>query len=164
MKTYRTIRFSLLLVLSMFTGSLFAQEANKPPVKKLIEKVPGVWKVTQVNDGKKEISQTVDSTAIESIEFTREAKYIIRNKTQRLDSGLYRLNEQQNILYLESKLTADTPPVEWGITVTGNTLVMTGKGSEATKNFKYTLTRTSHKAGKEKRTTNDPKGTGKKIH
>jgi hypothetical protein len=162
MKTHRTIRFSLLLGLSLFTGSLFAQgPANQPPTKKLIEKLPGVWKVTQVNDGKKEITQTVDSTAIESIEFTREAKYIIRNKTQRLDSGLYRLNEQQNSLYLESTLDSNTPPVEWGINVTGNTLVMTGKSSEGAKNFKYTLTRTSHKAGKEKSTTNKPKGTKK---
>ena len=160
MKTQRTIRFFLLLGLSLFTGSVFAQgSANQP--KKLIEKVPGVWKVTQVNDGKKEITQTVDSTGIESIEFTREAKYIIRNKTHRLDSGLYRLNEQQNSLYLESKLDSNTPPVEWGINVTGNTLVMTGKSSEGAKNFKYTLTRTSHKAGKEKSTTNKPKGTKK---
>ncbi|MBT1709205.1 hypothetical protein KK062_13265 [Fulvivirgaceae bacterium PWU5] len=164
MKTHRTIRFSLLLGLSLSTATLFAQEANKPPIKKLIEKVPGVWKVTEVNDGKKKISQTVDSTAIESIEFTREAKYIIRNKTQQLDSGLYRLNEQQKTLYLESRLSNDTPPAEWSIDVNGNTLTMTGKSSEATKNFKYTLTRISHKAGKEKRTTNDTKGTGKKIH
>lgn len=164
MKTYRTIRLSLLLGLSLFTSSLFAQEANKTPTIKLIEKVAGVWKVTQVNDGKKNIAQTVDSTAIESIEFTREAKYIIRNKTQRLDSGLYRINEQQKVLYLESKLSSNTPPAEWGLDVNGNTLVMTGKSSEATKNFKYTLTRTSHKAGTEKRTTNDPKGAGKKIH
>lgn len=154
----------MLLGLSLFTCSLFAQEANKTPTTKLIEKVPGVWKVTQVNDGKKNISQTVDSTAIESIEFTREAKYIIRTKTQQLDSGLYRLNEQQKVLYLESKLSRDTPPTEWGIDVNGNTLTMSGKSSEATKNFKYTLTRTSHKAGKEKKTTNDPKGAGKKIH
>jgi hypothetical protein len=160
MKAHKKITFSLLAFFVILSGSTYAQgpsNASQQPAKKLIEQVAGVWKVTAMNDGKKAITQQVDSTALSSIEFTREAKYIMRTKTQRLDSGLYRLNEEQKTLYLESGVGTDTPPVEWGIDIKGNTLVLSGKATEHAKNYKYTLTRTSMATSKEKKTTNDKK-------
>ncbi|HEY9007436.1 hypothetical protein [Ohtaekwangia sp.] len=127
----------------LLAGSTFAQQASQSG-QKVIDLVVGTWQISQVFDGKKQIQSTSD-TLIHTIEFTREAKYITRNNSQKLDSGLFRINENHKILYLESKNNAngDAHPVEWGLSLQGHILTLTGRGSPHAERFKYIYTRKS---------------------
>ncbi|HEY9046949.1 MAG TPA: lipocalin family protein [Ohtaekwangia sp.] len=127
----------------LFAGSTFAQQASKSG-QKIIDLVVGTWQISQVYDGKKQITSNSD-TLVQTIEFTREAKYITRNNSQKIDSGLFRINENHKILYLESKNSADgeARPVEWGLSLQNHILTLSGRGSPHAERFKYIYTRKS---------------------
>lgn len=120
------------------TGS-FAQQASQTG-QKIIDLMVGTWQINKVFDGKKELKRNADTT-VQTMEFTREAKYISRTSQQKVDSGLFRVNENHKILYLESAGDADAPPVEWAVTIKDNTLTLAGRGTPHAARFKYQYVR-----------------------
>src|SRR5688500_4028985 len=74
---------------------------NETPTKN-IEKVVGVWEVTGIYKGAKNITDTDTVGLNRSFEFTRENKFISYSDSEQIDSGYFKLNEVQNVIYLES--------------------------------------------------------------
>jgi hypothetical protein len=74
---------------------------NETPTKN-IEKVVGVWEVTGIYNGTKNITDT-DTVGLNRLfEFTRENKFISYSDSEQIDSGYFKPNEVQNVIYLES--------------------------------------------------------------
>lgn len=129
-----------------FTQPAFAQGTPaKQPAQKLITDVVGKWQLVKTMNGKKDITGKNDSTGIQTIELTREAKFIMRDKQQKLDSGLFRINEAQKVIYFESKSGGDASPVEWNISLYGNQMTLTNRTSTHAKGYQYIYNRTSNK-------------------
>lgn len=96
------------------TGRTADESANterETPVK-LKEYLPGDWTLDAAAAG------GGGNNTAQRITFTREGKYLRYAGQQQTDSGLYRVNEQQKILYLESRGEGD--PVEWDVKITDN--------------------------------------------
>src|SRR5688572_30231775 len=85
---------------------------QKTPVK-IIEYIVGTWEVEGIYKDKKDISNTDTVGSNQIIEFDREGRYVSRSGNEKLDSGIYRLNENHSILYLESQTGEE--PVEWKV-------------------------------------------------
>lgn len=85
---------------------------QKTPVK-IIEYLPGVWTIESVLKGKKDVTGTDTLAQNQIIEFSREAKYVSYNGNEKIDSGMYRINEDHGILYLSSQTTEK--PSEWRV-------------------------------------------------
>jgi hypothetical protein len=134
---FNTLIMSLVMVF-IATGS-FAQQASQAG-QKVIDLMVGTWQISKVFDGKKELKSDADTT-IQTMEFTREAKYISRTNQQKVDSGLFRVNENHKILYLESAGDSDAPPVEWAISIKDNILTLAGRGTPHAARFKYQYVR-----------------------
>jgi hypothetical protein len=106
-----------LLILSGIGTSLSAQNAEKTP-EKMIDSVVGSWKIQKIVSGKTEVAK--NPTSGQWIEFKSDGTYI--NHSASLDSGSYRTDENQAILYLESKVydpgTKNSPEEigEWTVT------------------------------------------------
>jgi hypothetical protein len=132
-----TLIMSLCFAFSM--TSSFAQQASQTG-QKVLDLMVGTWQISKVFDGKKELKSDADTT-IQTMEFTREAKYISRTNQQKVDSGLFRVNENHKILYLESAGNADAPPEEWAITIKDNILTLAGRGTPQAARFKYQYVR-----------------------
>ena len=107
-----------LLVLSLIgVTSLSAQTAKETP-DKMIDTIVGSWKIQKILSGKKDVAQ--NPTSGQWIEFKSNGKYV--NHAASLDSGSYRTDENQSILYLESVVYdpgAKNSPIEigeWNVT------------------------------------------------
>jgi hypothetical protein len=78
------------------------------------------------------------------MEFTREGKYMAYSGREKIDSGLYRLNEQQSKLYLESQ--ANGNPIEWNVTFRKNEMTLqNAQTSQMAEKLKYIYSRKSTK-------------------
>jgi hypothetical protein len=117
----------------------------------LIEAVVGTWQLQETVDKNQKKGQTrKDTLGIAWIEFRPDGKYRSgANGTggtiEPIDSGSYRLNEQQGILYLEANADKDAvshPPSEWSITVKKNVLTLEGKGSAHAQRYRYIYNKT----------------------
>lgn len=85
---------------------------RKTPVK-IIEYIPGTWAIEQVKRGKEDVTSTDTLAQNQTLEFNREGRYLSYSGQEKIDSGAYRLNEQQAILYLESE--TNDKPSEWNV-------------------------------------------------
>lgn len=115
---------------------------KKTPVK-IIEYIVGTWQTDAIFKGKKEITGTDTVGSDRTIEFDREGRYVVYNRSEKADNGSYRLNENHSILYLESE--AGQTPQEWKISLDENglmTLQSTGTHQHA-ESFRYVYSRTS---------------------
>jgi hypothetical protein len=122
-----------------------AINSNKKTPVKIIEYIVGTWQVENVYKGDKDVSST-DTLATEqrTLEFNREGKYFAFSGTEKIDSGLYRLNEQQSRLYLESH--ANGNPVEWNVMFKKNEMTLQNVQTSAkAEKLKYIYSRKSVK-------------------
>ena len=137
----------LAIVVIFIMSSIVVEAQNKKIPDKNIEKIVGTWKIQKILSGKTEVAK--NPTSGQWIEFRTDGKYV--NKATALDSGSYRLNENQSILYLESGANTTSGKdeakkvVEWNIAFEGETLTMQqqkvkGKKSHADV-MKYVYTR-----------------------
>lgn len=106
------------------------------PVK-IIETIPGTWKADKILQNNKDVS-TSNAAGNQIIEFGSEARYVIRNGTNVVDSGGYRVNESQSILYLESVTTRKV--IEWDINFANDNMTLESK-SPASDSRKYIYSR-----------------------
>ncbi len=115
---------------------------NETPVKN-IEKVVGVWEVTAIYKGAKNITNTDTVGLNRSFEFTRENKYISYSDREQIDSGTFKLNEVQNVIYLESASGNDV--VEYKLRFDENTMTLQpSESADANaQRFRYVYTKKS---------------------
>jgi hypothetical protein len=111
---------------------------NETPTKN-IEKVVGVWEVTGIFKGTKDITNTDTVGLNRSFEFTRENKYLGYSDNEQIDSGAFKLNEVQNSIYLESAGGAEV--TEYKIRFDGNTMTLQPSGDADAQRFRYVYTR-----------------------
>jgi hypothetical protein len=145
---------SLLVICSVISLQGVAQEkkeldkainSNKKTPVKIIEYIVGTWQIENVYKGDKEVSET-DTLADEqrTMEFNRDGKYFLFSGTEQIDSGLYRLNEQQSKLYLESQGNGN--PIEWNVTFRKNEMTLRNVQTSAkAEKLKYIYSRKSVK-------------------
>jgi hypothetical protein len=122
-----------------------AVNSNKQTPVKIIEYIVGRWQVENVYKGDKDISET-DTLANDqrTMEFNRDGKYFLFSGKEQIDSGLYRLNEQQSKLYLESH--GNGKPVEWNVTFRKNEMTLRNEQTSAkAEKIKYVYSRKSVK-------------------
>jgi len=133
-----------------------AKNERQKDANKLIEAVVGTWQLQETIDKNQKKGQvSKDTLGLEWIEFRPDGKYRSGNNgdggsIQPIDSGSYRLNEQQNILYLEASADKDDvshPPSEWGITVKKNVMTLEGKGSAHAQRYRYIYNKTKDGLG-----------------
>jgi hypothetical protein len=86
-------------------------KAERKQVVKIIEYIPGIWKIDHVYKGSEDVTTTDTLAQNETIEFNREGRYISHSGTEKIDSGAYRINEDHAILYLASE--DNEKPTEW---------------------------------------------------
>jgi hypothetical protein len=144
-------RVLIAVCISCFAGSAcFAQDPAqnqdkepKAPRKqntKLIELLPGTWKVTRVYEGKKEITPA-DSLVGEQFTFDFQGRYKNLAGKEVIGEGSYRVSESTALLYLESDnnyasskgRNQDT----WKISIKDNVLTMQAQGNKEAKRFRY---------------------------
>ena len=115
---------------------------NETPTKN-IEKVVGVWEVSAIYKGTKNITNTDTLGLNRSFEFTRENKFIGYSDNEQIDSGYFKLNEVQNVIYLESAGGADV--IEYKIRFDNNTMTLqpTESADAHAQRFRYVYTRKS---------------------
>ncbi|HYG19976.1 MAG TPA: hypothetical protein VD816_13655 [Ohtaekwangia sp.] len=146
---------SLMLVCCFMAGALNAQErrrenVNDKTVTKLIAKIAGRWELSGSKEQGKDKTARKDTIGWQWMEFDVDAKYRTGSNgqtgaTQAIDSGSYRLNEAQGILYLQSsgdQAGTSNLPTEWDLTIKGNTLTLSGRGGSHAQRFKFTYTKT----------------------
>lgn len=102
-------------------GQQEAPAKNESPVK-MIEGLVGEWELMGPAQGS---GDTRQADASQTLTFTEEARYIVRQGGQKTDSGAYRMNEQLNNLYLESE--ANGAPREYEVALQRDTLVLSAK-------------------------------------
>jgi hypothetical protein len=110
---------------------------NKSSVK-LIEYIVGTWKVNGMYNGSKNVSETAKSSLGQVINFNREGRFVSHSNNEKIDSGAYRLNEDQSILYLES--ASGGKPTEWNIWFKKNIMNLQQKNAPAN-TIKYIYSR-----------------------
>jgi hypothetical protein len=115
--------------------------ANNETPTKNIEKVVGVWDVTGIFKGTKDITNTDTVGLNRSFEFTRENKFISYSENEQIDSGTFKLNEVQNSIYLES--AGGSEVAEYKIRFDGNTMTLQpAESADAhAQRFRYVYTR-----------------------
>lgn len=115
---------------------------NETPTKN-IEKVVGEWEVTGIYKGSKDITNTDTVALNRSFRFTRENKYISYSDNEQIDSGAFKLNEVQNVIYLESSNGSDV--AEYKIRFDNNTMTLQpAESADAhAQRFRYVYTKKS---------------------
>lgn len=108
------------------------------PVK-MIEYLVGEWQIDAADDGGGNSNEQAGPG--EKITFTAEARYIVHQGNQKVDSGAYRMNEQLSNLYLESEL--NETPREFEVRLQSDT--MTLKPNDSRQN---STTYTYHRVGR----------------
>lgn len=124
-----------------------SRKSNRVQTKKLIEQLPGTWKITSVFDGKQEITPA-DSLKDEQYVFDYEGRYknLIGGQTE--SEGSYRLAEPASLLYLEPDDAyasgGQSSQQSWRLTISGNSMTLQGTGSKEAQRFRYVFTRTKN--------------------
>ena len=107
---------TFLILMVIVISTLRAQDAKDTP-STIIDRIVGTWKVQKILSGNKEVAK--NPTSGHWIEFRSDGTYV--NQSTSLDSGLYRTDENRNILILESSIharpTKDAPKEigEWAV-------------------------------------------------
>ena len=119
--------FSLLTLHSCFSDNRQGTEDDNNEVNtrqetpvKLIEYLVGDWQKESSNN-----SGDNPQDPGERITFTSEARYIVRNGNQKVDSGAYRMNEQLQNLYLESETSGN--PREYEVEIKQDVMTLVAK-------------------------------------
>ncbi|HEX6892164.1 MAG TPA: hypothetical protein VF141_15765 [Chryseolinea sp.] len=143
--------FAILLVCT----SIKAQDSKQTP-DKIIDRIVGAWKIQKITSGKEEVAK--NPTSGQWIEFRSDGTYL--NNATSIDSGSYRIDENQSIVYFESAVNKDPSKnttnmvTEWTIAFTGEGMIMqrrsTGKREHVDK-MKYFYT----KVGDEQKAVNN---------
>jgi hypothetical protein len=123
---------------------------ERKQVTKLIESIVGTWQLSATLDKNKKNQPTKDTVGLAWIEFKADGKYRSgangsNGTMQPVDSGSYRLNEQQEILYLEAstdKGQISHPPAEWSISVKKDVMTLEGMGSGHAQRYRYVYNKT----------------------
>jgi hypothetical protein len=105
---------------------------------KLVDGLVGSWKLSKVYDGKKEIPTKSQKGIIDQIEFTRNNMYMFRTNDASSDSGFFRTNEIDKLLYLETanKLEDNTTD-EWSLQINKNTITLSRREPAELRHFRY---------------------------
>ena len=141
--------FALLIACA---SSLRAQDSKQTP-DKIVDKIVGAWKIQKITSGKEEVAK--NPTSGQWIEFRSDGTYL--NHSTSIDSGSYRINENQSIVYFESVVNKDPSKkstnmiTEWSIAFTDEGMTMqrrsTGKLDHADRmNYFYTKVGNEQKA------------------
>ncbi|MFZ6010130.1 MAG: hypothetical protein ACOYXT_07240 [Bacteroidota bacterium] len=135
--------FLLYTLFSFLTFEVMAQEnADKATPIKNIERIVGQWSTQKVYKGTKEITHTDTVGMSRTFEFDREGRYISREGDYKIDSGAYRLNEVQSVLYLES--VSGEKPTEWRISFAEGKMVLQPRDiAPEEEKFRYVFVRKS---------------------
>ena len=122
---------SCLFILTAFAiPGVKAQNASKTP-DKVIDQIVGTWKIQSILSGKNEVAK--NPTSGQWIEFRSDGKYVHQMATP--DSGSYRVDENQSLLFLESSLHAGTSKNspkkidEWVLSFKDGTMIMKRKNN-----------------------------------
>jgi hypothetical protein len=125
------------------------KKTNKPSreiQQKLIEKLPGTWRLKTAYDGKQDV--TPPDSVGEQYVFDFEGRYKNTVGAELVGEGAYRLSESAGLLYLDNEKTAPKAKVSnqetWKITIAGNVLTLQGTGTKEAKRFKYVFERTKN--------------------
>lgn len=124
-------------------SSVKAQDSSGKTAQKLLDMVVGTWTLdSSYNVGGKKDIKTIDQSSHKSeypgignnIEFTRDAKYIVRSQTSNApaDSGYYRANEEHKRIYLQSAVHQGQPS-EWQASVKNGKLMLSKPAQQADK-------------------------------
>lgn len=125
----------------MFSFTLHAQD--KKAADKLFGEIAGTWRIQTIYDGKKDVTKK-DSTSVQWMEFREDGRYKSMAAKQPLDSGSYRVNENQKSLYLQSDSDKDNPS-EWKMEFKESTMTLSGLGSTNSQRLKYVYVKTISK-------------------
>jgi hypothetical protein len=113
--------------------------AQQPTVIKHIQRIVGTWELTAVYDGNKDITGNDTVGADQQIEFTRDAKYKRYTKGEEIDSGVFTMNENHSLVYLESR--SDNETTSWTVDLNDQNNVMAMQSAQSTaahgKRFKF---------------------------
>jgi hypothetical protein len=148
--------FWLMMTIILPIASIQAQdEKGKKVTKKLISQVVGKWQLQETVDVQKKNAIRKDTLGFDWIEFGEDGKYSLgsagqNGAVQAIDSGSYRLNEQNGILYLET--TSDNGavsqvPSEWSISIKENTMKLAGRGEGHARKYEYHYQKTKEGLG-----------------
>jgi hypothetical protein len=109
---------------------------QKTPVK-IIEYIPGTWKIESIYKGEKNITQADTVAMYKTIEFNREGRYVGYSGNEKIDSGAYRINEQHASLYLANE--SNDKPIEWSVSFAknGNMTLRMKDESKHAESFRY---------------------------
>jgi hypothetical protein len=104
---------------------------------KIHEQIAGSWTIEAVNRGNKDVTDTDTLSHNQRLEFTRESRYISYSGNEKIDSGAYRVNESQSVLYLESE--TGEKPIEWKISFSqeGTMTLKQKEGTAHGESFSY---------------------------
>lgn len=138
----------ILFALSLASNSVLrAQQDTTTRGKtlvKLIEKIPGKWKMTGVLNNQGTDVTVADTTVEQSIEFNIDGRYVKRNDKGFVNKGSYRINEEHSFLYLQPEEGATA--VEWNIvSLTDDRLVLRRRNSSYDKRYQYVYSRVEDK-------------------
>lgn len=138
-------------VMAITIGSALAQTPGNVPkntaAKKNIGQIAGSWKLQRIVDDeqkkknqKPEAQSNQGNNAMQMLEFQPDGRYKMNNATAAIDSGSYRINEQTNVLYLESDQASSLS--EWNIALQNKRLVLTGRDGQADRRYQYVYEKT----------------------
>jgi hypothetical protein len=130
---------STILIVITIHLSLYSQNPAREAKKKFSDMV-GAWQLREViNKNNESVSKT--TTHLEWILFTREGRF--RSKLgSALDSGSYRMNEPNSILYLQSDTNNKT--AQWHVSFAPGQMTLTEKDNPRDP-FKYVYVRSKVK-------------------
>jgi hypothetical protein len=140
-----TSKICFVFALFVACASLRAQDSKQTP-DKVIDKIVGAWKIQKITSGKEEVAK--NPTSGQWIEFRSDGTYL--NQSAPIDSGSYRINENQSIVYFESAVNKDPSKkstniiTEWSIAFTDEGMTMqrrTTRKREQADKMKYYYTK-----------------------
>jgi hypothetical protein len=150
-----TSKICFAFAMVLICTSIKAQDSKQTPAK-IIDKIVGAWKIQKITSGKEEVAK--NPTSGQWIEFRSDGTYV--NNATSIDSGSYRINEDQSIVYFESVVNKESSKnttnmvSEWSIVFTDEGMIMqrrsTGKREHVDK-MKYHYT----KVGDEQKAVNN---------
>lgn len=123
--------------------------AEHPTLVKFIQRIQGSWELEAVYDGQKEVSGNDTVATAQEIVFTRENKYKRYSNNEQIDSGVFTMNENHSLVYLESKSGNETSA--WTVTLNDQNDSMTMQQTQSTaahgKQFRFVYRKKTDAAG-----------------
>ena len=87
--------------------------ADEPTPVKMIDYMTGTWTLNKVMRGDEDVSDENGMGQGQKLELRLDGRYLRFSDRNKIDSGRYRVNEQQKSLYLESEVRS--VPEEWNV-------------------------------------------------